>query len=363
MKRTVVFFAFLLSVLIANSKVFKFYMYDANDENYEINVDIDVVNNQVYAEHNSQPLFSFKFYGYRIFKEKNRLGLSMSKGLKADVEAISNSYFIVIRDNGNIVAKVDGTEFPMRSRNNYSTAETYDKLINALRESDKQQSALNRSFNVNGTTFTMSYIQGGSMQRKTKYVGASDFINLDSYYIGQTEVTQDLWQAVMGTNPSYFKGGNLPVENVSWDDCQAFIKKLNSLTGQTFRLPTDSEWEYAASGGVMSKGYLYSGNNNLAMVAWFKGNACNELEKGSNNYGTHSVASKQCNEIGLYDMSGNVWEWCQDWYSDYNANGSSSAGRVIRGGCWYGSVGCLIATRSQVSPNTKSNCVGLRLAL
>ena len=154
----------------------------------------------------------------------------------------------------------------------------------------------------------------------------------NDYYMGKYEVTQALWQAVMGNNPSYFKGDNLPIEQVSWNDCQEFISKLNSITGKTFRLPTEAEWEYAARGGKKSRGYQYSGSSNISDVAWYTDNS------GSK---THAVGSKQANELGIYDMTGNVWEWCQDWHEEYtgssqiNPTGANSGlNRVYRGGGW-----------------------------
>ena len=154
----------------------------------------------------------------------------------------------------------------------------------------------------------------------------------NDYYMGKYEVTQALWQVVMGKNPSYFKGDNLPVNYVRWKDCQRFISKLNSMTGRKFRLPTEAEWEYAARGGKKSRGYQYSGSSNISDVAWYDGNSGDK---------THPVGSKQANELGIYDMTGNVLEWCQDWYGSYysssqtNPTGATSGSRhVNRGGSW-----------------------------
>ena len=184
----------------------------------------------------------------------------------------------------------------------------------------------------------------------------------NDYYIGKYEVTQALWQAVMSNNPSYFKGDNLPVEKVSWNDCQEFISKLNTITGKTFRLPTEAEWEYAARGGKKSKGYQYSGSNNLSDVAWYEDNSGNK---------THAVGSKQANELGIYDMSGNVWEWCQDWYGKYssssqtNPTGANSGSyRVYRGGCWGGNTWiCRSSYRYSYAPGFSNDSLGLRLVL
>ena len=184
----------------------------------------------------------------------------------------------------------------------------------------------------------------------------------NDYYMGKYEVPQALWEAVMGSNPSEYKGDNLPVEMVSWNDCQEFISKLNSLTGRKFRLPTEAEWEYAARGGKKSRGYQYSGNSNITDVAWYDGNS------GSK---PHPVGTKQANELGIYDMSGNVYEWCSDWYGSYssssqtNPTGADSGSfRVFRGGGWgIYARGCRLSYRYIFTPDDRRSYLGLRLAL
>ncbi len=186
-------------------------------------------------------------------------------------------------------------------------------------------------------------------------------VTVNSFQIGKYEVTQRLWKAVMGNNPSKFKGDNLPVENVSWNDTQEFIRKLNEQTGRNYRLPSEAEWEFAARGGNKSKGYMYSGNNNIYAVAW----------SWSNGHKTHPVGTKQPNELGLYDMSGNVWEWCQDWYGNYNnisqtnPTGSSfGSNHVIRGGGWcFDAYYCRPTKRYSCIPNYRYYGLGFRLAL
>ena len=213
---------------------------------------------------------------------------------------------------------------------------------------------------VEGGTFKMGATseQGGDAESDESPVHN---VTLSDYYIGETEVTQELWQAVMGTNPSYSKGNKKPVEQVSWNDCQKFIKKLNQLIGKNFRLPTEAEWEYAARCGDKSKGYKYSGSNTIDTVAWYTSNS------GSK---THDVKTKQANELGIYDMSGNVYEWCQDWYGSYsngaqtNPTGSSSgSSRVLRGGSWGSIAGrCRVSNRSSNYSGYLSNHLGLRLS-
>ena len=184
----------------------------------------------------------------------------------------------------------------------------------------------------------------------------------NNYYIGKYEVTQALWKIVMGSNPSNSKGDNLPVENVSWNNCQKFISKLNKLTGKSFRLPTEAEWEFAARGGKKSRGYQYSGSNTLGDVAWYEGNS------GSK---THAVGTKQPNELGAFDMTGNVWEWCQDWHGRYssspqtNPTGAVSGScRVYRGGSLYYPAGyCRCSCRFDGTPDFRNGDLGLRLVL
>ena len=213
---------------------------------------------------------------------------------------------------------------------------------------------------VEGGTFTM----GATSEQKKPDDDEKPThrVSLSSFYIGKYEVTQALWKAVMGSNPSNRKGDNLPVENVSWNDCQTFLRKLNAMTGKNFRLPTEAEWEYAARGGNLSRGYQYSGSKKIDDVAWYNNNSGGE---------THPVGTKAPNELGIYDMSGNVWEWCQDWYGDYhgylqtNPTGpSSGSDRVNRGGGWdYDARICRVAYRSLNAPDVRFSLLGLRLAL
>ena len=240
---------------------------------------------------------------------------------------------------------------------------------NAFIERMEKYNTVPGMFNVNGVSFRMITVDGGTFE-----MGSTDEqanidespvheVTLETYSIGQTEVTQELWQAVMGSNPSNFTGNpQRPVEQVSWEDCQEFIAKLNALTGKTFRLPTEAEWEYAARGGSKSKGYTYAGSNNVNEVAWMNNNSNNR---------TQVVGTKQSNELGLYDMCGNVFEWCSDWYGDYSAEPQlgpvgpeNGIRRVTRGGSWFSVERDARSTfRSNEAPTTRSYTLGLRLAM
>ena len=225
-------------------------------------------------------------------------------------------------------------------------------------------------FDVNGIKFNMirvdggTFMMGGTNEQMNPSYDESPVhqVTLSTYYVGETEVTQSLWESVMGSNPSMFKGGNLPVEQVSWNDCQVFIRKLNTLTGKNFRLPTEAEWEFAARGGKMSNHTQYSGNNILGYVAWYDENSSGK---------THPVKSKNANELGLYDMNGNVGEWCHDWYKAYSSLSQNNPTgpltgtyRVYRGGSWYFfAKNCRLSKRYSGITEAHESFIGLRLAI
>ena len=231
--------------------------------------------------------------------------------------------------------------------------------------------AQDRHYTVNGVKFTMKYVMGGTFT-----MGAADndamaeadekpahIVSVADYYIGETEVTQDLWKAVMGDNPAKFKGENCPMENVSYNDCQSFVEKLSRMTGRHFRLPTEAEWEYAARGGNRSKGYMYAGANDTASVAWLNTDSL---------WARHMpVATKRPNELGLYDMSGGVWEWCDTMYEPYQGSRGNWFNRlirkrfkVVRGGGFRGYARyARVTNRYAVAAWRNDHTVGLRLAM
>ena len=211
---------------------------------------------------------------------------------------------------------------------------------------------------------TVEYTMGATKEQKGEANSdekPAHEVVLDCFYLCKYEVTQELWEAVMGNNPSYFKGKKLPVENVSWYDCQDFIMKLNTLTGKKYRLPTEAEWEYAARGGVNSMHNKYSGDNVCEYVSW-----CFQNSKDK----TEAVGMLKSNELGIYDMSGNVWEWCQDWYGPYNKKtaynpiGPTNAfNRVFRGGGYDNpATYSRCSYRCSTAPQNKFKNLGLRLA-
>lgn len=235
-----------------------------------------------------------------------------------------------------------------------------------------QPEGKNRTIRVGNVSFEMVYVEGGTFrmgataeQREDAYDWEKPVhsVSLSDFHIGKHEVTQGLWEEVMGGNPSDNKAGdNYPVENVSWEECQGFVKELNARTGLNFRLPTEAEWEYAARGGIKSKGYKYAGSDNLDEVGWHDGNSGNH---------THPVGQKKANELGLHDMSGNVLEWCQDWYGAYSGSSQrnpkgpvSGSYRVLRGGSYWGGAGiCRVSIRISHARGRRYHYYGLRLVL
>lgn len=215
---------------------------------------------------------------------------------------------------------------------------------------------------VEGGEFMMGCTseQGGNCYDDEKNVRR---VKVDGFYIGMLEVTQSQWEKVVGTNPSKWKGSDLPVENVSWDEAMEFCRLLSNKTGKTYTLPTEAQWEYAARGGKKAEGTKYAGSNMIDAVAWYTDNS------GSS---THPCGTKRANALGIYDMSGNVWEWCKDWYSSsytsYDTNNptgpSSGSFRVSRGGSWYSNATCCrVAIRSGSSPGDRNTCLGFRVVL
>ena len=234
-------------------------------------------------------------------------------------------------------------------------------------------------FTVNGVSFTMIPVEGGTFMMGATSEQGTDATNdeipvhqvtLSSYAIGQTEVTQELWEAVMGSNPSRYVGAQRPVHYIRWNDCQTFISRLNELTGRNFRLPTEAEWEFASRGGNLSQGYKYSGSNDVNEVAWYW-YTLPSWSSSDPGYGPQPVATKAPNELGIYDMSGNVNEWCQDWFDDYSSSAQVNPtgptrgdDRVRRGGGFMGSAkNVRVSARYDADPIGYSSDLGMRLAL
>ena len=231
-----------------------------------------------------------------------------------------------------------------------------------------------RLVTVGSVTFTMIPVKGGTFQMGATKEQTGEArkdekpvhtVTLDNFQIGETEVSQALWREVMGSNPSTYKGNDLPVTNVTWEDCQEFIKKLNERTGKQFRLPTEAEWEFAARGGTASKGYMFSGSDEVRSVAWH-----NRDSNRDRHNGPYAIKSKDPNELGIYDMSGNVNEWCQDWFGDYTADPhtnpqgpATGKEHVYRGGSWwYYGMSCRVSRRNSGVKDVRG-VIGLRLAM
>ena len=278
-------------------------------------------------------------------------------------------------------AKIAASAFFAQASRYYLEATSYERQGNTAYEKGNFEDAA-RLFSSAVTSFRQALgdfvpyyfvkVEPGTFKRKDFKRKEQQVTLTKPFYIGKYEVTQAQWNVVMGNNPSRFKGDNRPVESVSWHDAMAFCEKLNDYgyapRGYKFTLPTEAQWEFAARGGNLSKGYDCSGSNDINEVAWCYDNSYSEKH--------HDVGRKKANELGLYDMSGNVWEWCLDWYDAYGGYGDAKevtdptgpqdgSSRVLRGGSWlYSAYYCHVAYRNGSYPGNRNyNDCGFRLAL
>ena len=312
---------------------------------------------------------NFKPFGSDVYVD----GVKVGQSPRVFNGVLVGNHNVEIRKSGYATSRqtVTISEGQTASISGSLTSSTSSSSANALSSSGSSLSGNTITIPVkNGINIEMVKVEAGSFDMgatpEMENPDASEkpvhrVTLTNNYYIGKYEVTQALWKIVMGSNPSNSKGDNLPVEKVSWNDCQKFISKLNKLTGKSFRLPTEAEWEYAARGGNKSRGYQYSGSNTIGDVAWYDGNS------GSK---THAVGTKQPNELGAFDMTGNVWEWCQDWFNRYSSSPQtnpigavSGSCRVYRGGsCCYSGY-CRCSCRFDGTPDFRNGDLGLRLVL
>lgn len=312
-----------------------------------------------------------------------------SKTLKISIRPIKPTNerfdFVVMTKGGKFLANSGGIDWKDKTKNSPVSLTFNLKGMPEAEEDDAvlfvdgterirviERSKPKRNFSVNGVDFNMILVRKGTFmmgatpeQKHDPSYGEMPVHQVtlsNDYYIGETMVTQALWKAIMVVHRSSFSGDQLPVGCVSWTECQVFIKRLNQLTGKTFRLPTEAEWEYAARGGNKSKYYKYAGSNNINNVGWYLSNS---------GYHTHPSCEREPNELGIYDMSGNVEEWCNDWYGLYSPEAQTdpqgpSRGefRVLRGGHYrIESRGCRVSSRNYSIPSAIDDCMGFRLVL
>lgn len=375
--RSVILLLLLVASAPSHSQTFSFDVRNSKTAD-TYNVAIDLTNKTITAKQGNSSVFSHSFTSATVLDRG--IAFSFRQEQTPSLDATLDDWFFAIKPTSIGFNNPDLETFVLaKPINSSSFTSTYSSLVAAINgttannnnvSNNVSSSASTRTYTANGVSFTMVHVPGGTFTMGATSEQGSDAwdgekpthqVTLSSYSIGQTEVTQELWQAVMGNNPSFFKGSKRPVVSVSWNDCQDFIRRLNSLTGQNFRLPTEAEWEYAARGG-RSGGTKYAGSNSIGDVAWYDGNRGNT---------THDVATKRANGLGIYDMSGNVWEWCQDWKGNYSSSSqtnpqgpSTGSLRVCRGGFWnFPARDCRVSRRSSGVPACGSDRLGFRLAL
>ena len=301
----------------------------------------------------------------RVFQVKNTGYLPITVSITCDNSAFvasPNSFTLPAKQNKDITVTLTPTEATTYS-GTLTITPTEFASVSTVSMNGTGINMVYETYSVGGVEFKMVPVPGGTFDMG---MDAGRQVTLDDFYIGQTEVTQELWTAVMGENPSFHTGlANLPVEYISWFNAKVFIERLNDLTGQHFRLPTEAEWEYSARGGAAASHDTYSGGNDLDAIAWYSTN--------SNNT-THPVKTKAPNYLGIYDMSGNVWEWCEGFYGELPDNGTvnprgwpynESKYPNYRGGSFYSTTECSVINRSSSNyrAESTSNSVGLRIAL
>lgn len=369
MKRII--FLLCLFLTATNTIVAQTYYLEMNEQGKNFEVQINWESKILTLKDSAGVVFKEEIKEALVDKD-DKLGLSFKEGVTPIFEmSYEKRFFILLPEAIICNNKERNRTYVLRPVNARKYETDLNQLKNIIQNKVDAKENTVLTINIRGVKFNMIHVKGGTfsmgateehvlnVQDKERPVHT---VTLDDYYIGQTEVTQDLWEAVMEYNPSEYVGDKLPVEKVTWDECHQFTNKLKELTGLPFRLPTEAEWEYAARGGQRSKGFQFSGDSILNNVGWYNKNASKV---------TQYVGGKQMNELGIYDMSGNVWEFVEDWFGEYseepqtNPHGpETGTDHILRGGStftfdWV----CRVSVRRDLLPDYKFKDIGLRLAL